>query len=121
VEEGWMEQQPNLQELSALLESGGWTLQWQRWREPLDFSLTEGLLERWLGAEAPYRRQLSEVLTPTQIKTLRQELASMVGCRLPQHLEHHQLVAQQNGLCPRAKAVESTSDASAPGGVAPQE
>ena len=96
-EAGWMKHPPDLEQLSSQLEARGWTLQWQRWLEPLELSLNAGLIERWLGAEAAYRRELSGVLKANQLKTLEQELTSLVGHRLPQQLQHHRLIAQRRG------------------------
>ena len=89
----WMAPQPNLEHLSGLLSKHGWQLSWQPWSEALELSLSAGLIERWLGADAPYRRQLSRVLTPAQLQRLEQELHNLVGCRLPQQLEHRLLSA----------------------------
>ncbi|MFM2174533.1 MAG: hypothetical protein RLZZ54_2460 [Cyanobacteriota bacterium] len=96
-EAGWMQQQPDLEQLSSQLEKHGWTLQWQRWIEPLELSLNAGLIERWLGADATYRRELSGVLNASQLKTLEQGLTSLMGQRLPQQLQHHKLIAQRRG------------------------
>jgi len=96
-EAGWMKHPPDLEQLSSQLEARGWTLQWQRWLEPLELSLNTGLIKRWLGAEAAYRRELSGVLKASQLKTLEQGLTSLVGHRLPQQLQHHQLIAQRRG------------------------
>ena len=92
-ETDWLAPQPNPDQLSALLRQQGWELSWQQWSEPLELSLNPGLIERWLGAQAPYRRQLSRVLKPAQLKLLKQELHNLVGCRLPQQLGHQLLSA----------------------------
>jgi hypothetical protein len=96
-EAGWMKHPPDLEQLSSQLEARGWTLQWQRWLEPLELSLNAGLIERWLGSEAAYRRELSGVLKPRPLKTLEQGLTSLVGHRIPQQLQHHRLIAERRG------------------------
>jgi len=96
-EAGWMKQPPDLEQLSSQLEKRGWELQWQRWIEPLELSLNASLIERWLGAAATYRHELSGVLNAAQLNTLEQGLTSLVGQRLPQQLQHHRLIAQRRG------------------------
>ena len=97
LEAGWIEQEPDLEQLSASLESGGWTLRWQRWDEPLELSLNAHLIERWLGDKAHYRHKLRDVLRPSQVQNLKQQLNSFIGNRLPQQLQHQLLIAQRHG------------------------
>jgi len=97
MEASWMEHPPDLEQVSASLEPGSWTLRWQRWIEPLELSLNAGLIERWLGAKAHYRSNLSNVLTSNQLKTLEQQLHVLIGSRLPQQLQHHLLIAKRRG------------------------
>ena len=93
LENQWLPCSPDIDQLSALLEQRGWRLQWQRWQEDLELNLSNALLERWLGADAAYRRQLGSVLGPAELERLHRELRPLVGSRLPQQLQHHRLAA----------------------------
>ena len=95
LEPQWMATTPEPSQLEALLIERGWQPPtWQRWQENLELTLSPSLIERWLGAKAPYRRQLAQVLSGGEIKTLRQALDSLTGVSLPQRLQHQLLVAR---------------------------
>ena len=95
LEPQWMATTPEPSQLEALLIERGWQPPtWQRWQENLELTLSPSLIERWLGAKAPYRRQLAQVLSAAEIKTLRQALDSLTGVSLPQRLQHQLLVAR---------------------------
>jgi putative ATPase len=96
LEHDWLSTPPNRSQLEASLKQQGWSLRWQEWEEPLELSLTTGIIERWLGAQAAYRNKLSGVLQPAQLKRLERELQQRVGCRLPQRLQHQCLMAQRS-------------------------
>jgi len=86
---------PDLQALDGALRARGWTVTWQRWPEPLDLEISEGLLARWLGPQAAYRQQLQQSLPPADIDGLAQLLRGILGQRLPQRLQHELLIAQR--------------------------
>jgi putative ATPase len=92
-EASWLERTPDPAALENSLATLGWQVHWQQWREPLELTLSEGLIERWLGPEARYRRQLATLIPTDDLELLHRELRSLVGLKLPQQLEHQQLVA----------------------------
>jgi putative ATPase len=96
MEQSWLNTPPDRAELQSGLEQRGWIVSWQSWEEPLELTLTAGVIERWLGTQATYRQRLSQVLEPTQIKLLERELPKRVGCRLAQRLQHQRLIAQRH-------------------------
>ena len=95
LEPQWMATTPEPSELDALLRVQGWLPPtWQRWQESLELTLSPGLIERWLGPEASYRRQLAQLLNTKEINRLRQALEAMAGVSLPQRLQHQLLMAR---------------------------
>jgi hypothetical protein len=75
------------------LEKRGWQLHWQAWQEPLQLTLSEPLIQRWLGTKASYRRQLTGLVNAADLQQLEAELRRLVGLQLPQQLKHRLLVA----------------------------
>ena len=95
AEAEWMTTTPEPLALASLLEGSGWQLREQCWLEPLELPLSAGLIERWLGAEADYRHQLSSLLAPRSIAELRRGLVALTGVRLPQQLQHRLLLGER--------------------------
>jgi len=93
LEQAWLSAPPNRDLLQAELERRGWTVNWQQWQEPLELTLTAGVIERWLGDDAAYRKHLSDILQPEQLQSLHEMLQQRVGSRLPQQLQHQRLTA----------------------------
>ena len=96
LEQAWLSAPPDREQLQAGLEQRSWQVSWQQWEEPLELSLTAGVIERWLGDNAPYRSHLIGVLQPDQLTLLEHELQQRVGWRLPQRLQHQRLTAQRS-------------------------
>jgi putative ATPase len=96
LEQAWLSAPPDREQLQAGLEQRSWQVSWQQWEEPLELSLTAGVIERWLGDSAPYRSHLIGVLQPDQLTLLEHELQQRVGWRLPQRLQHQRLTAQRS-------------------------
>jgi putative ATPase len=92
-EASWLERTPDPAAVENSLATLGWQVHWQQWREPLELTLSEGLIERWLGPEARYRRQLATLIPTDDLELLHRELRNLVGLKLPQQLEHQRLVA----------------------------
>ena len=95
AEPAWLESSPQPTSLERALSELGWELHWQHWQEQLELTLSRDLIERWLGPEAPYRRQLSTLLDPPAIHKLQDGLLDHIGLKLPQQLEHQRLVAKR--------------------------
>jgi len=95
AETTWLENGPDRPRLERSLKKRGWQLHWQAWDEPLQLSLSEALIQRWLGAEAPYRRQLAGLLNAAELQQLQAELQRLVGLQLPQQLSHQLLAASR--------------------------
>lgn len=93
LEQAWLSAPPNRDLLQAELERRGWTVNWQQWQEPQELTLTAGVIERWLGDDAAYRKHLSDILQPEQLQSLHEMLQQRVGSRLPQQLQHQRLTA----------------------------
>ena len=74
-----------------------WLLVKSRWWRPRTYRFGEeqALIERWLGPEAAYRRQLSSLLPSDEIQRFAAALGEMVGMRLPQQLTHRLLHAEK--------------------------
>ncbi|MEY3962936.1 MAG: hypothetical protein RLZZ106_191 [Cyanobacteriota bacterium] len=96
LEPSWLGTPPDRDQLKRELEQRGWQLSWQHWEEALELSLSPALIERWLGADATYRKRLITVLSPDGLTLLERELQQRVGCRLPQRLQHQRLTARRN-------------------------
>jgi putative ATPase len=96
LEPSWLCAPPDRDQLQRELEQRGWQLSWQHWEESLELSLSPALIERWLGADAAYRKRLSTVLPQDGLRLLEHELQQRVGCRLPQRLQHQRLTARRN-------------------------
>ena len=97
AETSWLNRSAERAALERALQKRGWQLVWQQWQEPLQLSLSEGLIERWMGPQASYRRLLTDRLTPPQLQQLAEQLKALVGLQLPQQLEHQLLRAQRSG------------------------
>jgi putative ATPase len=93
LEQAWLSAPPDRDQLQAELERRGWTVTWQQWQEPLELTLTAGVIERWLGDDAAYRKHLSDILQPKQLRSLQETLQQRLGSRLPQQLQHQRLTA----------------------------
>jgi len=93
LEQAWLSAPPDRDLLQAELERRGWTVNWQQWQEPLELTLTAGVIERWLGDDAAYQRHLSDILQPKQLRSLQETLQQRLGSRLPQQLQHQRLTA----------------------------
>jgi hypothetical protein len=109
-EASWLERTPDPAALENSLATLGWQVHWQQWREPLELTLSEGLIERWLGPEARYRRQLATLIPTDDLELLHRELRNLVGLKLPQQLEHQRLVATRR---PTAKSEQQQKPAPA--------
>jgi putative ATPase len=93
AEATWLENGPERPNLERGLEKRGWQLHWQAWQEPLQLTLSEPLIQRWLGTKASYRRQLTGLVNAADLQQLEAELRRLVGLQLPQQLKHRLLVA----------------------------
>jgi putative ATPase len=79
------------------LEARGWRVRLERWEEELELPLGEGLLQRWFGAEADYRRQLATQLNASAVDSLAERFRRQSGTLLPQPLQHTLLLAERGG------------------------
>jgi putative ATPase len=96
AEPQWMATPPEPTALETELMAQGWhPPSWERWQEHLELTLSRELLERWLAPKAPYRRQLANLLTNSQIQQLQEQLQPLCGLPLPQRLDHALLVSQR--------------------------
>jgi putative ATPase len=77
------------------LEARGWEVRTETWQESLQLPLDEGLLERWLAPEAPYRRGLAGRVTAEELETLAELFRSQRGSALPQPIIHTLLLARK--------------------------
>ncbi len=77
------------------LEARGWRVRLERWEEELELPLGEALIERWFGAEAPYRRQLATQLNASVLTALPTCFRRHRGALLPQPLQHTLLLAER--------------------------
>ncbi|MFM2157709.1 MAG: hypothetical protein RLZZ124_183, partial [Cyanobacteriota bacterium] len=82
-------------DLVPMLSRRGWHTAPRSWQEDLELILSPGLLARWLGPQATYRRHLAKLLGSAEIRALQQALMAREGQRLPQRLQHQLLVARQ--------------------------
>ncbi|MEI8250553.1 MAG: AAA family ATPase [Synechococcus sp. ELA057] len=80
--------------LASLLAEAGWELEQERWEETLSLPLSDGLLQRWLGAGSGYRAQLAAGLEPQAIASLAALFERQRGVILPQRLVHVLLKGQ---------------------------
>jgi putative ATPase len=89
LETGWLGQVGIAPELVARgLEQRGWQLRLEPWQEELELPLGEGLLERWFGPQAGYRRHLAAGLGAATLKRLEARFRAQLGQRLPNPLRH---------------------------------
>jgi putative ATPase len=89
AEPTWLATPPEPSALAQELTAQGWqTRTWERWSEPLELPLSGELLERWFAPQAPYRQQLSGLLSSKQIQALHDGLRPLCGLALPQRLDH---------------------------------
>jgi len=96
IEQTILRPQPEPSALEAALIQQGWTLEWRAWEERLALPINAGLLARWFAADAPYRQQLSQTLSPAEIDRLKAELQQRLKGTLPQLLEHRLLSARRS-------------------------
>jgi putative ATPase len=79
------------------LERRGWRIQAESWSEELAVPLGESLIQRWLGAEGDYRRQLEAHLEAAALEALTDLFRRHRGALLPQRLGHTLLRAERDG------------------------
>ncbi|MFM8605344.1 MAG: AAA family ATPase [Cyanobium sp.] len=85
----WLEQQADQGETVRLgLERRGWRVRAESWREELELALSDGLLQRWFGEEAEFRRHLEPQLGRARCQALEKHFRSRLGSPLPQRLCH---------------------------------
>jgi len=82
--------------LLSQLEKCGWVTNQSSWQESLKLTVEPSLIERWLGADRPYRRALEETgeASETALSELRAELLQHRGNPLPQSLRHWRIEGQ---------------------------
>jgi len=96
AEPTWLATPPEPSQLQQELMATGWQPPtWERWPEHLELTLSTDLLERWFAPKAPYRQQLSALLSGPQIQQLQEGLRPLCGQTLPQRLDHALLLSQR--------------------------
>jgi hypothetical protein len=82
----------------VLLEERGWRMEAPIiWRETLELTLSDALLERWFGEGAEYRRMALATGSGEPLEELERQLRRRRGGRLPQPLEHRLLGGRLGG------------------------
>ncbi|MFN7228774.1 MAG: AAA family ATPase [Synechococcaceae cyanobacterium] len=85
-------------QLQVLLEERGWRMEAPIiWRETLELTLSDALLERWFGEGAEYRRMALATGSGEPLEELERQLRRRRGGRLPQPLEHRLLGGRLGG------------------------
>ncbi|MFM7086435.1 MAG: AAA family ATPase [Cyanobium sp.] len=90
-----------LETLVTLLRDQGWQVGLESWEEALQLPLSDGLLRRWFGQGADYRRQLQGQLSAAAIAAVEGAFQGRRGQSLPQLLQHTLLQAHRPGEAPR--------------------
>ena len=89
AEAAWLDEQASQGEsVRQGLERRGWQVRQESWREELGLALGDGLLQRWFGADAAFRRRLEAQLSPARCRALETLFRSQAGAMLPQRLSH---------------------------------
>ncbi len=90
LESIWLNQAEQRRLLLNQLERCGWVTNQSSWEESLKLSIEPSLIERWLGANRPYRRALEGTgeVSEAALSELRRGLLRQRGRALPQSLRH---------------------------------
>ncbi|KEF42111.1 MAG: recombination protein RarA [Cyanobium sp. CACIAM 14] len=95
-EREWLRDEPEAAErVQRGLEALGWTVRSRHWDENLELPLSDDLLARWFGRQAPYRRRLGALLEPPARRRLEGLFRDLRGASLPQPLGHTLLLASR--------------------------
>ena len=90
LEARWLTQKSEREALTQRLETCGWSLESIHWQESSSLRLDQSLMNRWLGEGRPYRLAVEHQTRgePSVLSTLKHELLTRLGQRLPMRLQH---------------------------------